>query len=62
MDMQILFEDGRVRAVEIQAEGCPINQATASIASELMLGMSTAQVISASGRFRQAMTSKQCTG
>ena len=37
VDIQILFKDSRVSAVGIQAEGCSINQATASILSELMI-------------------------
>lgn len=57
VDIQILFEDSRVSAVGIQAVGCSINQATASILSGLILGMSANEVISTSNRFREVMTS-----
>jgi len=57
VDIQILFKDRRVSAVGIQAEGCSINQATASILSELMLGMSITEIMSASNRFREVMSS-----
>lgn len=57
VDIQILFKDRRVSAVGIQAEGCSINQATASILSELMLGMSITEIMSASNRFREVMFS-----
>ena len=57
VDIQILFKDSRVSAVGIQAEGCSINQATASILSELMMGMSITEMMSASNRFRDIMSS-----
>ena len=57
VDIQILFKDSRVSAVGIQAEGCTINQATASILSELMMGMSITEMMSASNRFRDIMSS-----
>ena len=57
VDIQILFKDSRVSAVGIQAEGCSINQATASILSELMMGMSSTEMMSASNRFRDIMSS-----
>ena len=57
VDIQILFKDSRVSAVGIQAEGCSINQATASILSELMMGMSITEMMSASNRFRDIMLS-----
>tara|TARA_Y100000588_G_scaffold91022_1_gene98185 strand:+ start:8387 stop:8815 length:429 start_codon:yes stop_codon:yes gene_type:complete len=57
VDIQILFKDSRVSAVGIQAEGCLINQATASILSEFMVGMSITEMMSASNRFRDIMSS-----
>ncbi len=57
VDIQILFKDSRVSAVGIQAEGCSINQATASILSEFMMGMSITEMMSASNRFRDIMSS-----
>ena len=57
VDIQILFKDSRVSAVGIQAEGCSINQATASILSELMMGMSITEMMSASNRFWDIMSS-----
>ncbi len=41
--VQIVLERGRIAEIGVQAEGCSINQATASMASEAVLGLTLAQ-------------------
>ena len=43
VDLQVVLDAGCVAEVGIQAEGCSINQATASMASEAVLGLTLAQ-------------------
>ena len=44
VDIQLVFEDGRVSGVGVQAVGCSINQSTASMLSEAVVGKTTVEI------------------
>ena len=57
VELQITLEDGRVANVGVQAVGCSINQATASLLSEATKGRTVDEIASLSTLFHQTMTS-----
>ena len=44
VDIQLVFEDGRVSGVGVQAVGCSINQSTASMLSEAVVGKTAVEI------------------
>ena len=44
VDIQLVFSDGRVSGVGVQAVGCSINRSTASMLSEAVMGKNSAEV------------------
>ena len=44
VDIQLVFEDGRVSGVGVQAVGCSINQSTASMLSEAVVGKTALEI------------------
>ena len=44
VDIQLVFSDGRVSGVGVQAVGCSINRSTASMLSEAVMGKTSAEV------------------
>ena len=44
VDIQLVFSDGRVSGVGVQAVGCSINRSTASMLSEAVMGKTSADV------------------
>ena len=44
VDIQIAFSNGRVSSVGVQAVGCSINQSTASMLSEAVVGKTTEEI------------------
>ncbi len=55
VDIQVSLDDGRVAAIGVQAVGCSINQASASIMAEVLEGKTVDEVKSIGDRFRQMM-------
>lgn len=53
--VQIILDKGRVSEVGVRAEGCSINQATASMVSETINGLTLDQVASREKLFRNLM-------
>ncbi len=53
--VQMVLEQGRIVEVGVQAEGCAINQATASMASEAVLGLTLAQADALRASFASMM-------
>ena len=53
--VQMVLEQGRIAEVGVQAEGCSINQATASMASEAVLGLTLPQAESLRESFASMM-------
>ena len=44
VDIQLIFSDGRVSDVGVQAVGCSINQSTASMLSEAVVGKTSEEI------------------
>ena len=44
VDLQLVFSDGRVSGVGVQAVGCSINQSSASMLSEAVVGKTTVEI------------------
>ena len=44
VDIQLVFSDGRVSGVGVQAVGCSINQSTASMLSEAVVGKTAEEI------------------
>ena len=57
VDLQIIMESGQVTNIGVQAIGCSINQATASLLSEAVKGRALDQIESLSSLIHRAMTS-----
>ncbi len=55
VDIQLVFEDGRVSGVGVQAVGCSINQATASMLSEAIVGKTAEEMRHLAGVFEGIM-------
>ncbi len=59
IDIQMSFDSGRISAIGIQAVGCSINQASASIAAEILAGKNVLEAKGIAQEFRQIMSSKE---
>jgi nitrogen fixation NifU-like protein len=59
--VQMVLEQGRIAEVGVQAEGCSINQATASMASEAVLGLTLAQADTLRASFASMMKGGELT-
>ena len=60
--VQVVLDDGRIVEIGVQAEGCSINQATASMASEAVLGLTLAQAEKLRESFARMMKGGELTG
>ena len=59
--VQMVLDQGRIVEVGVQAEGCAINQATASMASEAVLGLTLAQADALRASFASMMKGPELT-
>ena len=59
--VQVVLDEGRIAQVGVQAEGCSINQATASMASEAVLGLTLPQADSLRESFAGMMKGAELT-
>ena len=59
--VQVVLDRGRIAEVGVQAEGCSINQATASMASEAVLGLTLAQADALRASFSSMMKGDELT-
>ena len=55
VDIQLVFSDGRVSGVGVQAVGCSINRSTASMLSEAVMGETSAEVSHLAASFEGMM-------
>lgn len=55
VDIQIAFSNGRVSSVGVQAVGCSINQSTASMLSEAVVGKTVEEIRSLAASFEGMM-------
>ena len=55
VDIQLVFSDGRVSGVGVQAVGCSINRSTASMLSEAVMGKNSAEVRRLTASFEDMM-------
>jgi nitrogen fixation NifU-like protein len=55
VDIQLTFADGRVSGVGVQAVGCSINQSTASMLSEAVVGKTVEEIRSLAAAFEGMM-------
>ena len=55
VDLQVVVDSGRISHVGVQAAGCSINQASASMLSEALAGKTVEDVQELSGLFRRVM-------
>ena len=55
VDIQLVFADGRVSEVGVQAVGCSINQSTASMLSEAVVGKTAEEIRHLAGVFEGIM-------
>jgi nitrogen fixation NifU-like protein len=56
VEIQLVFRGGRVSRVGVQAVGCSINQASASMLSEVLAGKTAEEIRAVADRFRKAMS------
>lgn len=56
VEIQLAFDGGRVSRVGVQAVGCSINQASASMLSEVLAGKTAGEIRAVADRFRSAMS------
>ena len=61
VDVQMVLDEGRIAEIGVQAEGCSINQATASMASEAVLALTLAQADSLRESFASMMRGDELT-
>ena len=61
VDLQIVVDSGRISRVGVQAAGCSINQASASMLSEVLAGKTVEEVLQLSGLFRRVMGGSEPT-
>ena len=59
--VQVILDEGHIAEVGVQAEGCSINQATASMSSEAILGLTLAQADTLREAFASMMKGREPT-
>lgn len=60
VEVQLRIEDGKIVEVRFQGSGCSISQASASMLTQQVAGLSVAEALALSQEFRLWMQSRQC--